>query len=201
MKYTRKAKYKYKFKGGDPLFIAAPAQQPQRLSEMIGVLEFRDLEAQQRANKLMRNKLFDIEKIKSSGHLPVNKKKIKNFAQSFASRIVQRGPNGKPTISVQNPNTNIIKKNLGEFSTALGFPPEESRPIKNPFGHPTNPSALGPLPGENPWQIRVGPQSGWHLGLGGGISSGISSGISINSKLRITRKKRRYSKSIKVRMQ
>jgi len=182
MKYTRKAKYKYK--GGDPLFIAAPAQQPQRLSEMIGVLELRDPEAQQRANKLMGNKLFDIEKIKSSGHLPVNKKKIKNLAQSFARRIVQRGPNGKPKISVQNPNTTMIKKNLGEFSSALGFSSEESRPVKNFFENPTNPSALGPLPGTNPWQIRVGPQSGWHFGLGGGSSS----------KLRITRKKRRIAK-------
>lgn len=178
MKYTRKVKYK--IKGGDPLFIPAPAQPPQRLSEMIGVLELRDPVAQQHANNLLGNKLFDIEQIKSTGHLPVNKNKIKEFAKSFARRIVQPGPNGKPRISVQNPN--LIKKNLYKFSSALGFAPEEVRPVKNFFGNPTNPTALGPLPGANPWQIQVGPQSGWHFALAGG-------------KPRVTRKnKRRIAK-------
>lgn len=181
MKNTRKARYKYKVKGGDPLFIPAPAQPPQRLSEMMGVREWRDPVAQQNANKLMKKNLFNIEKIKSSGYLPVNKQKIKNFAQDFASRIVQRGPNGKSRILVQNPNT--IKNNLRKFSRALGFAPQTPKPVKNFFGNPTNPNALGPPPGTNPWQIHVGPQSGWHFAFGGKLRT-------------VTRKKRRIAKQL-----
>lgn len=164
MKYTRKARRN--IKGGDPLFIPAPTEPPQRLSEMIGVRDWRDPVAQQSANNLMKKNLFNIGKIKSSGHLPVNKQKIKNFAQNFASRIVQRGPNGKPRILVQNKNT--IKKNLHKFSRALGFTPQTPRPVKNFFGNPTfGENPLTPPPGTNPWQIQVGPQSGWHFGVGG----------------------------------
>jgi hypothetical protein len=163
MKYTRKAR------GGGPLFIKAEPWRYPTYSEMIGVREWRDPIAQQDANNLMSNQLFNIKKIKSSGHLPVNKKRIKNFAESFARRIIRRGPNGKPYISMQNPN--LIKKNLSEFSTALGFAPEKPLPpVKNFFGNPvyyhtSQSNAASPLAGTNPWQIHVAPEIARHLGI------------------------------------
>jgi len=163
MKYTRKAK------GGGPLFVQAEAWRPPTFSEMIGVREWRDPVAQQSANNLMSNKLFNIKKIKSSGNLPVNKKKIKNFAESFARRIIRQGPNGKPYISMQNPN--LIKKNLSKFSTDLGFAPQAPPPpVKNSFGNPvyyhrTQSNAASPLAGTNPWQIHVSPEIARHLGI------------------------------------
>jgi hypothetical protein len=166
MKYTRKAR------GGDPLFVQGKPWRLPTFSEMLGVREWRDPVAQQHANNLMSNKLFNIKKSKSSGNIPVNKEKIKNLAQSFATRIIRRGPNGKPYISMQN--SNLIKKNLTKFSTNLGFAPQASPPpVKNLFGNPVyydraNSSEISPQPGTNPWQIHVAPETGWHLRFTGG---------------------------------
>ena len=163
MKYTRKAR------GGDPLFVKAEPWRYPTYSEMIGVRKWRDPIAQQHANNLMSNKLFNIKNIKSTGYLPVNKKKIKNFAQSLARRIIRRGPNGNPYISMQNPN--IIKKNISKFSTALGFAPQAPPPpVKNLLGNPvyyhtSQTNAAFPLAGTNPWQIHVAPGIARHLGI------------------------------------
>jgi hypothetical protein len=158
MKYTRKGKGK----GGNPLFAAPPVQQPQPFSRLMRVQEWRDPVAQQQMNTLMANPLFNIDKIKSTGQLPVNKNKVKNFAQAFASSIVQPGPNGKPRLII--PNDNKIKRNLSAFSTALGFAPQAPpAPVKNLFGNPVYYDQT------NPWQMRTG-QSGWHSGFSGGKS-------------------------------
>jgi hypothetical protein len=134
----------------------------------MGVKEYRNPVAMQQANALMGNPLFNVNKIQSTGQLPVNKGKIKNFAQSFMGSVVQAGPNGKPRFVM--PSQNKMRQNTAAFSTALGFAPQAGPPpVRNLFGNPVSGNnPLGPVPGTNPWQVKVGPQSGWHLGLSRG---------------------------------
>ena len=150
MKSTRRTR-----KGGSAMFAAAPPQEPSMLSRLLHVQEYRNPAAIQQGNALMRNPLFNINKIQSTGQLPVNKGKIKNFAQSFIGSVVKAGPNGKPRFVI--PSENTMRKNTAAFSTAMGFAPQAGPPpVKNLFGNPvagTNP--FGPVPGTNPWQITV----------------------------------------------
>lgn len=167
MKSTRRTR-----KGGSAMFVAAPPQEPQTYSQMIGVKEYRNPVAMQQAQALMGNPLFNVNKIQSTGQLPVNKGKVKNFGQAFLGSIVQAGPNGKPRFVM--PSENVMRKNTAAFSTAMGFAPQAPQPpVRNLFGNPVSGNnPLGPVPGQNPWQIKVGPQSGWHLGLSrGGLKS------------------------------
>ena len=167
MKSTRRTR-----KGGSAMFAAAPPQEPSMLSRIMRVQEYRNPVAMQQANALMKNPLFNINKIQSTGELPVNKGKIKDFAQSFIGSVVQAGPNGKPRFVI--PSENTMRKNTAAFSTAMGFAPQAPQaPARNLFGNPVagnNP--FGPNPGENPWQVKVGPQPGWFYGLSrGGLKS------------------------------
>jgi hypothetical protein len=168
MKSTRRTR-----KGGSSMFVAAPPQEPQTYSQMIGVQEYRNPVAMQQAQALMGNPLFNINKIQSTGQLPVNKGKIKDFAQSFLGKIVQAGPNGKPRFVI--PSENGMRRNTAAFSTAMGFAPQAAQPpAKNLFGNPVSGNnPFGPNPGVNPWQVEVGPTRGaWHIGLTrGGLKS------------------------------
>lgn len=168
MKSTRRTR-----KGGSAMFVAAPPQEPSMLSRVMRVQEYRNPVAMQQANALMSNPLFNVNKIQSTGQLPVNKGKIKDFAQSFLGSIVQAGPNGKPRFVM--PSENVMRKNTAAFSTAMGFAPQAPQPpVRNIFGNPVSGNnPLGPVPGQNPWQVQVGPSRGaWHTGLSrGGLKS------------------------------
>ena len=151
MKQTRKLK-----KGGE-----ADVKQGQTFGQMIGVKEWRDPDAIKKANALMSNPLFSGNKGQAP---PVNKEKLKGFAQSFLGSLFTTGSNGKPKLTL--PNQNKMKRNTAAFSTAMGFAPQAAPPpVKNLFGNPVvGNNVFGPNPGENPWQIKTGT-SGWHFGL------------------------------------
>ena len=89
MKSTRRTR-----KGGSAMFAAAPPQEPSMLSRIMRVQEYRNPAAMQQANALMKNPLFNINKIQSTGELPVNKgSSCHNKCKCINYKFRNRGPN------------------------------------------------------------------------------------------------------------
>jgi len=122
-----------------------------------GATEWRNPEEAKKMDALMANPLFNINKIKATGEPAFNKQKIKNFAQGFVGSVVKAGPNGKPQF--QMPNKNTATRNLGKFSSMMGFVPQQAPVQKNWYGNPY-------VPNQKSYPIEYG-KSAWRFGVGG----------------------------------
>lgn len=133
-------------------------QTPFGFGSMLGVKSYENPAAMQQANALMKNPLFNLERIKATGEPPVNKQKIANFAKSFASQIVQRGPNGR--VRAVLPTQEQGQQQLASFATAMGFTPQARQPVtKNWFGNPVygnTPGYMGPMAGQSQFSYGTG---------------------------------------------